>query len=141
MRDSPLLSSRHWSCRSLIQKSTDWLHELNPLEIEEIESALDHLINTHKAPLQCLPSDFPLPRFHKVLDRAIKECEFNSGVFLLRGMPVANKTAAQARWLAWGIGLHLGVPLVQNHSGDLLVKAVEGLADRCLRALSPLTDE
>lgn len=121
MSDSSFFALPHWNRESLLEKISTWCHTLDAIEIEEIESALKHLMLTGKAPLQCLPTDFPLPRFHKVLERAITECEFNSGVFLLRGLPILNKSLSQARWLAWGIGLHLGVPLVQNQSGDLLV--------------------
>ena len=121
MNNSDFFALPHWDRETLLLKVSTWCHTLDAIESNEIENALEHLMLTGKTPLQCLPTDFPLPRLHKVLERAVTECEFNSGVFLLRGLPILNKTLLQVRWLAWGIGLHLGVPLIQNQTGDLLV--------------------
>lgn len=125
MSEFPSHRNSPWVRDSLMQAKTSWCYELGPIEINEVEDALNDLMSLHKPPLQCHPDDFPLPYLDKILKRALTECEFHSGVFLLRGLPVHNKTKRQARWLGWGIGLHLGVPLAQNQKGELLVDVLD----------------
>ena len=122
MKLTPTWTSPHWNRKSLLAISHDWFYELTQHQIAELERALRHLIATHKGPLQCTPADFPLPTLHTVLQHALVECEHGCGLFLIRGIPVANKPLPLARLLAWGIGLHRGVPLIQNETEALLVE-------------------
>jgi hypothetical protein len=52
------------------------------------------------------------------------------GFVVLRGVPVADWSMAEAETFFWGFGLHLGIPGAQNPKGDLLghVCAEPGLA-------------
>ncbi|WP_419737347.1 TauD/TfdA family dioxygenase [Pseudomonas sp. COR18] len=110
-----------WNREKLIEHSLSWIHRLDRSQVIEVDCALEYARRRGRSPLNMTPRDFPLPTVHELLQRAVLETERGLGVFLITGFPVADKTPEQARLLAWGIGLHLGVPLVQNHAGELLV--------------------
>ncbi|QXI28176.1 TauD/TfdA family dioxygenase [Pseudomonas vanderleydeniana] len=110
-----------WNRDKLIERSLSWIHRLDRAQVIEIDCALKHAQRRGLPPLEMTPRDFPLPTVQPLLQRAVLESEQGLGVYLITGFPVLDKTPEQARLLAWGIGLHLGVPLVQNHAGELLV--------------------
>ncbi|WP_341522297.1 TauD/TfdA family dioxygenase [Pseudomonas sp. G.S.17] len=118
---SSLISNYPWTAKDLRSSSSQWIHNLKPAEVIEVEQALAKLISCGKPLLQCSPQDFPLPTLHKTLLRAMLICETRTGVALLRNLPVEQLSEADARLLAWGIGMHLGVPLIQNSASQLLV--------------------
>ncbi|MGF6093634.1 TauD/TfdA family dioxygenase [Pseudomonas sp. 18175] len=114
-------SNTPWDAASLRQRQQQWVYTLSAAQVHEVERALAHIQYCTKPALHCGPDDFPLPTLHSVLQRAALACETRLGLFLIRGLPIAHLSEPLARWLAWGIGLHLGVPLVQNEVGQLMV--------------------
>lgn len=126
-------SNEPWSATSLRQAQQQWVYTLTTAQVHEVERALAHIQYCTKPALHCGPDDFPLPTLHPVLQRAVLACETRLGIFLIRGLPIAHLNETQARWLAWGVGLHLGVPLIQNEIGQLMVDVrdiSEGKKDR-----------
>lgn len=114
-------SNEPWNAASLRDAHRQWVYTLSTPQIHEVERALEQIQRCAKPALRCTPLDFPLPTLHAMLQRAVLSCETRLGLFLIRGLPIAHLNETQARWLAWGIGLHLGVPLIQNDAGQLLV--------------------
>ncbi len=114
-------SNEPWNAHSLREAQRQWVYTLSTAQVHEVERALAHIQYCTKPALRCGPDDFPLPTLHSMLQRAVLACETRSGLFLIRGLPIAHLSETQARWLAWGIGLHLGVPLIQNDIGQLMV--------------------
>lgn len=118
---SQIKSESAWKARDLIQDEKRWVYELTEHDKQEIETALLLALERNTPLLEFSANEFPLPNFSSALKRAAQECEFGRGVFIIRGIPVAGKSEKEARIIAWGIGIHLGVPLVQNSNYDLIV--------------------
>ncbi|MBW7967168.1 TauD/TfdA family dioxygenase [Bradyrhizobium sp. BR 10261] len=66
------------------------------------------------------PEDFPLPVMGRRLAAVVSSLETGRGFALLRGLPVEDLSEDQARLMAWGVGLHVGVALPQNANGALI---------------------
>ncbi|WP_460149793.1 TauD/TfdA family dioxygenase [Pseudomonas sp. S3_A03] len=126
------VSNEPWSSAGLRDAHRLWVHTLSTEQVHEVERALIHIQRCAKSALHCRPDDFPLPNLHSMLQRAVLACETRLGIFLIRGLPISHLSETQAWWLAWGIGLHLGVPLIQNDTGQLLVdvRDISGGAER-----------
>jgi hypothetical protein len=65
-------------------------------------------------------ADFPLPKLSKRLARIAKELEEGRGMVLLRGLPVGKFSDPETRFIVWGVGAHLGIPVSQSKNGELL---------------------
>lgn len=116
-----VISNAPWLAKDLRAIAQQWIYHLNPAEIAEIEDALACLRKSTKPMLKCSPLDFPLPTLRRKLQRAVLICELRTGIFLFRGLPIERLCEEDARLLAWGMGLHVGVPLIQNAAMQLLV--------------------
>lgn len=95
-----------------------WCEELGPAEVDELQRAV---ATAAGRPLQALArEDFPLPALGAALRRWRAALRDGLGFALVRGVPVAGWSQAQAELAFWGLGLHLGIPGAQNGEGDLL---------------------
>lgn len=98
----------------------DWLIELGPAEVAELESALAHIkaegldIDTMRR------EDFPLPRCSGKLRTVLHDLEDGRGFAVLRGLPVDRWSKKESALVYWGIGLHLGTACAQNAQGEML---------------------
>jgi hypothetical protein len=103
-----------------LQSQTDWIETLSPAEIAEVEAAMHQVkergLELHKVRRR----DFPLPILAPRLARIARELEEGRGLVLLRGLPVGNYPEAETRFIVWGIGAHLGIPVSQSKNGELL---------------------
>ncbi len=101
-----------------IRNSRRWIRELSPDQVDELEAAL-------KA-VQALPwqeitrEDFPLPTLGDLLDDIADELENGCGIMKLKGFPISNHSEDDLRRMYWGLGTHLGTPVFQNRSGELM---------------------
>ncbi|HEX4222551.1 MAG TPA: hypothetical protein VHZ97_09340, partial [Pseudonocardiaceae bacterium] len=91
-----------------------WLFELTVSEAAEIDDALTTLLKSGKSDFAASASDFPLPRVGRRLRNVVASLEDDPGFAMIRGIPVNGKTEEEVRRLYWGLGMHFGVPLVQN---------------------------
>ena len=64
--------------------------------------------------------DFRLPGLAATIAEWSRELATGRGFLLVRGLPVARYSEAEASVIYWGIGQHLGDPIPQNTDGDLL---------------------
>jgi hypothetical protein len=100
--------------------STDWIETLSPDEIREVEEAM-RSVKRRAIPLTAVRRrDFPLPALARRLARIAQELEEGRGLVLLRGLPVSNYPEEETRFIVWGIGAHLGIPVSQSKNGELL---------------------
>ncbi|MFB6787495.1 TauD/TfdA family dioxygenase [Streptomyces olivaceus] len=98
-----------------------WLYELTVPEAAEIDAAFATLLASGAADFAAREADFPLPRVGPKLRRILRSIEDEPGFALVRGIPVAGKSEQEVRRLYWGLGIHLGVPLIQNNSDSHMV--------------------
>jgi alpha-ketoglutarate-dependent taurine dioxygenase len=108
-----------WRGRDL--HPSDWRYDLSAGEIAEVNHALDVLKASGKSPIEASSGDFPLPTLGAALRRQVAMVENGLGFRVVSGIPVGDKTEAEARLIAWGIGLHIGVALPQNAQGDAIL--------------------
>jgi hypothetical protein len=64
--------------------------------------------------------DFPLATLDDLLADIRDELENGCGIMKLKGFPVAGHSEDDLRRLYWGLGTHLGTPVFQNRSGELM---------------------
>ena len=117
---SPVRSRACWRAQSMLEATKDWIHELTPAEIDELDAALAHAKSKGLSGTQVTRDDFPLPTLGQLLDRANDEVSRGLGLFLIRGLPVRDYSKEDASTIFWGAGTHVGTPWPQNRSGDLL---------------------
>jgi hypothetical protein len=99
---------------------TDWKIDLNDEHVAELLSALAHT-DVGRPLREIGREDFPLRTLGPLLEGLIDELVDGRGFVLLRGIPVESLTEGEAEIVCWGIGRHLGHPLPQGMSGDLLM--------------------
>lgn len=106
-----------WYGRDLARRS-DWIRELAPGEIDEIEAAVE---SARGVPLDRLsPANFPLPRLGAALGGMLAELLEGRGFILLRGLPVERMTREAQAVAYLGLGSWLGSFRSQNAKGHLL---------------------
>ena len=103
-----------------LAKSDEWIVTLGPVEIAEVERAVDELdrsraeVTTITAAKVRLPALGP--RLHELLDEVLN----GRGFVLIRGLPVERWSRRQAAIAFLAIGVHLGDLRMQNAAGHLL---------------------
>ncbi len=65
-------------------------------------------------------ADFPLPTLAPFLADVTDELENGCGIVKITGMTVANHDEDDLRRLYFGIGTHVGTPVFQNRTGELM---------------------
>src|SRR5215469_12751940 len=101
-----------WTGDEMRQRS-DWLIELHPGQVAELTAALEAVDRPGVELADVGKSDFPLPTLAPLLEDLVDELMDGRGFALVRGVPVESLTEHQAELMAWGIGLHVGIPLQQ----------------------------
>jgi len=115
-----------WTRRQM-QQTQDWQVTLGAAEIAELDAAVQGILRKahgDAALEQTLHgmqrNDFPLPTLGARIARLCDELENGRGFELWRGLPVQDWTTRELGIAFWGLGLHLGQPVVQNARGELL---------------------
>jgi hypothetical protein len=104
-----------------MRERSDWKIELQPGHVAELTAALRDVDRPGVELTDIVKSDFPLPTLGPVLEDMVDELMNGRGFSLLRGVPVDSLTEHQAELMAWGLGLHVGIPLQQGLGAKLLV--------------------
>ncbi|HTC07411.1 MAG TPA: TauD/TfdA family dioxygenase [Acetobacteraceae bacterium] len=101
-----------------LARAGDWIFWLDATHKREIADALAHV---HRAPLFGFGrDDFPLSATTDLLAQVNTELEDGRGAVRLRGLDVEHYTDDELRQIFWGLGQHLGRPLYQNMSGEIM---------------------
>ncbi|MCP4040100.1 MAG: TauD/TfdA family dioxygenase [bacterium] len=117
---SPVRSRACWRAQDIMEATKDWIHELTPAEIDELDAALAHAKGKGVSGTEVTREDFPLPTLAPLLEQANDEVSRGLGLFLIRGLPVRNYSKEDASTIFWGAGTYFGNSWPQNLSGDLL---------------------
>src|ERR1044071_2040095 len=117
----PLIEGRSaWVGRDLRDRPEEWIYQLAPAEIAEIEAATAS-VRARGLDIADIPrADFPLQTLGPVLDRLREEILNGRGFVLIRGLPVEGRPMADSAAAYWGIGTYLGNARSQNAKGHLL---------------------
>jgi len=123
----PITGPSAWTAKDY-SNDESYIHHLTQEDVADINSALSLLSKLGKTFPNFDKQNFPLQQLETKLTRLADELEDGRGFFLLRGLPLAQYTQAQAHAIYYGIGLHLGIPIAQNPRGDIL-GGVENVGD------------
>jgi hypothetical protein len=119
MHYEPVAGPGAWYGRDLAQRG-DWIHQLTPAEVEEIEAAARAVRGAGLPPVNITPAAFPLPTFGPFLRKVLAELLQGRGFILLRGLPVSRWSREDQAIAYLGIGSWLGRFRSQNAKGHLL---------------------
>lgn len=98
----------------------EWIWELTPEEIAELEGAAEPLVARRAPVAQLTASDFPLPTLAPQLQSLRQALIRGRGFSLLRGLPVHRYSERELVTIFFGIGTHLGHARSQNAEGHVL---------------------
>lgn len=98
----------------------DWIYQLTPDDIAEVEQAVAPLVSTEADIAQLTQADFPLPQLGPKLASICNDVVNGRGFALVRGLPVTDWSIRQSATAYFGIGTHFGNARSQNGKGHVL---------------------
>jgi hypothetical protein len=117
MTRTPLTGPSVWTGQD-IKDSKRWIRDLPPAAVDELDAALRAVKRLAWSEIR--REDFPLPTLGDLLDDIADELENGSGIMKLRGFPVGRYDEEDLRRLYFGLGSHLGTPVFQNRTGEMM---------------------
>jgi hypothetical protein len=114
---TPLRGPSVWLGKDM-KDSGRWIRTLTPEHVDELDAALKAVRGLQWSEIK--REDFPLHALDELLDDIADELENGSGIMKLRGFPVDRYGEDDLRKLYFGLGTHLGTPVFQNRSGELM---------------------
>lgn len=114
----PFVGPSAWT-REQMERDTSWRYTLTSEEIDEIRSAVQVAVGTGLPLEQITAAHFPLCTLTDRIRRMAVELEEGRGFELWSGLPVHEWTPEELSLAYWGLGRHLGQPVVQNARGEL----------------------
>jgi len=114
---APLTGPSVWHGKD-IKDSKRWIRELTPDAVEELDAALKGLRGMEWSEIRA--EDVWLPTLGELWDDIADELENGCGIVKLKGFPVDGYSEEDLRRLYFAIGTHIGTPVFQNRSGELM---------------------
>lgn len=108
-----------WYGQDMAQR-TDWLHQLEGGQIDEIEAAIERIHALRIDIIDVSQDDFPLPTLGPKLSQIRRDLVDGRGFALIRGIPVDRWSREDVALAFWGIGRYLGEAIMQNRKGHVL---------------------
>lgn len=109
-----------WYGPDMAKRRTEWIWELSPSEIKELEKAAESLVSAGQEIGEMKVDDFVLPNLGTKF-KALRETLIHGrGFALIKGLPVSDYTEREIFTLFFGIGTHLGNARSQNAQGHVL---------------------
>ncbi len=103
-----------------IKNSNAWIRDFPKSATGELDAALAAVKNKGLEWSQITRQDFPLGALDGLLADIADELENGVGIMKLRGFPVERYDEDDLRRIYFGFGSHLGTPVFQNRSGELM---------------------
>ena len=128
----PITHPAAWTGEAM-RRTDEWCVRWSPAECEELEAAAAHVRLVGRRTPGFNKEHFPLPTLAPRLQRLLAQVTEGRGFLLLRGFPIHEFDDQAARDILWGLGLHWGTPITQNHAGDPIAE----ITDRGLDATKP----
>ncbi len=108
---------------------TDWIHVLTSQEVADVERVVA-LVGASGTPRERLTrDDVAFDALAPAIASWRETLARGRGFVLVRGLPVERLSFDEAAAAYWAIGLHLGTPVSQNFSGELLTHVRDTGAD------------
>ena len=104
---------------------TDWVMQLAPDEVSELEQAAEAARRSGVRLEDASQEHFPLPQLAGRLARVRHELAHGSGFVLMRGLRVDCYSQDEIGALFWGLGTHIGVGVTQSLGGDRLGQVMD----------------
>jgi hypothetical protein len=109
-----------WYGPEMLLKESEWVINLSPAEISELEATAELLEASKRNIATITALDFPLPTLAPKLLKLRAELINGRGFALLRGLPSERYSLREAGTIFYGLGCHLGNPRSQNAQGHLI---------------------
>ncbi len=135
----PLTGPAVWQGED-IRNSRRWIRDLPAAAVAEFDAALAAVNKKGLAWAQITRADFPLSSLDSLLADIANELEHGSGIMKLRGFPVERYGEDDLRKIYFGLGTHLGTPVFQNRSGELM-RAIRDEGAHVGRTYGETTDQ
>jgi TfdA family taurine catabolism dioxygenase TauD len=135
----PLTGPAVWQGED-IKNSRRWIRDLPAAAVAEFDAALAAVNKKGLAWAQITRADFPLSSLDSLLADIANELEHGSGIMKLRGFPVERYGEDDLRKIYFGLGTHLGTPVFQNRSGELM-RAIRDEGAHVGRTYGETTDQ
>src|SRR5262245_63503558 len=103
-----------------IKNSTRWIRDLPASAVAELDAALAAVKQKGLRWSEIRREDFPLKGLDGLLADIADELGNGVAIMKLRGFPVDRYDEDDLRRLYFGLGTHLGTPVFQNRSGELM---------------------
>lgn len=117
MARTPLTGPFVWTGEE-IKNSKRWIRDLTPANVAALDAALNAVKRRTWSEIR--REDFPLQGLGDLLADIANELENGCGIMKLRGFPVDRYSEDDLRRMYFGLGAHLGTPVFQNRSGELM---------------------
>ncbi len=114
---APLSGPDVWLGKEM-EARTDWIHVLDPAEIEDLQRAIRAVRLARSEMYSVTAENFPLPVLSRRFAAIAEALERGCGVANIRGIPTGAFSMEDLRWVLWGIGAHLGTAVSQNKVGE-----------------------
>lgn len=111
-------AKRGWLARD--HGKEDFCLDLGPAQLAAIRRLIGKIEREGLAIDRVGRADFADPDLDDFLSGMVDELKHGKGLVFLRGLPVDALGERDLKLIYWGIGLHLGKPLVQSFQGDRL---------------------
>lgn len=116
---TPLAGPSVWTGDE-IKNSTRWIRDFPASGAAALDAALAAVNRAGLEWSQITRKDFPLRGLDGLLADIADELENGVGIMKLRGFPVDRYDENDLRKIYFGLGTHLGTPVFQNRSGELM---------------------
>ncbi|CRK82961.1 TauD/TfdA family dioxygenase [Neobacillus massiliamazoniensis] len=103
-----------------LAKDDSWIYYLSEETLAVLEKAVLHVQQKGLKAPDFKKEDFPISGLADEIAYFVDELENGRGFLLIRGLPMDRYTDEEAAIIYWGLGLHLGLPIIQSKKGDLL---------------------
>ena len=128
MLQGPIESPAAWR-GSALRASDAWIARLSPGEQDDLVALAARLRTGGKPRGELTLADVDPGRLGERLRGWRDELAHGRGFLLVRGLPLDRLSAEDATLVYWALGLHLGTPVPQNLSGELLTDIRDTGAD------------
>jgi len=109
-----------WYGPAMNQRKEEWILHLSPIEIMELEAAVEYFQQSGNAIGEMNKEQFVLPTFSKKLAALKTQLIQGIGFGLLKGLPIGQYSQKEVATIFYGIGTHLGNARSQNAQGHVL---------------------
>ncbi len=116
---SPIGGRAAWTGADLA-RDTSWIMALPEGALAEIDAVLAGLGDRVQPGFDA--RHFPLPRTATFLAEVAQDLESGRGLVRLTGLDASRYSAADLKRVFWGLMCHLGTPLPQNTTGEILAE-------------------